>query len=62
MPVTTPVVEPTVAIDVLLLLHIPPETEAVSVVVLPAHIELAPEIVAVALTVRGWYVPQPPTV
>ncbi len=34
-PVTTPVDEPTVAIAVLLLLHVPPDVALLSVVVLP---------------------------
>jgi hypothetical protein len=36
-PVTTPVVEPTVAIAVLLLLHVPPDVALLSVVILPGH-------------------------
>jgi hypothetical protein len=38
-PVTIPLTEPTVAIDVLLLLHVPPATESVNANVAPAHTE-----------------------
>ena len=44
MPVTTLLVEPIVAIDVLLLLHVPPVVPSLSVVVVPAHIENTPNI------------------
>lgn len=58
MPVPTadtiPEVEPTVAIDVLLLVHVPPETDAVNVVVLPTHKLLEPEMTGAALTVTVW--------
>jgi hypothetical protein len=38
-PVTIPLAEPTVAIAGLLLLHVPPVTESVKAIVLPAHTE-----------------------
>jgi len=43
-PVTIPVVEPTVAIELLLLLHVPPEDVSLSVVFEPLHIKLIPVI------------------
>ena len=43
-PVTTPVDEPTVAIEVLLLLHVPPLVESNKVIVDPTHTEVGPEI------------------
>ena len=46
-PVTTPVVGLTVAIAVLLLLQLPPVVGLVYVVVVPAHIDDAPEIAVV---------------
>ena len=45
-PVTTPVVEPIVAIAVLLLLHVPPADVFVSVVVLPTQTLVTPPIAA----------------
>ena len=44
MPVITPEVEPTVAVVVLVLLQMPPETVLLKVVVAPAQTELAPEM------------------
>ena len=44
-PVTTPDEEPTVAMDGLLLLHVPPKGDPVSVTVLPTHKVLGPEMV-----------------
>lgn len=44
IPVTTPVEEPTVAVDVLPLLHVPPGIELVSVIVAPAHTGPAPDM------------------
>lgn len=44
MPVTTPVEDPTVAVDELPLLHVPPGIELVSVIVAPAHTGPAPEM------------------
>ena len=41
-PVTTPEVEPTVAMATLLLLHAPPGTTLLNVVVAPAHVDDAP--------------------
>ena len=49
-PVTTPVVL-TVATEVLLDVHVPPDGVAESVMLEPVHTLLPPEIVAVALTV-----------
>ena len=43
-PVTTPVVEPMVAIPVLLLLQAPPEVASVSVVLAPEHTDGVPDI------------------
>ena len=45
IPVTTPVVGPTVAIAVLLLLHVPPATASVKVVVVLKHTVEKPAIV-----------------
>jgi hypothetical protein len=52
VPVATPYTVPalTVAIDVLLLVHVPPETPSVSVVLDPTVVDVVPEIVP-ALTV-----------
>ncbi len=47
-PVSMPVLAPMPATPVLLLVHEPPETVAVSVVVLPAQIIVVPVIEAVA--------------
>lgn len=58
--VTRPVVDPIVATAVLLLVHVPPGIELVSVVVLPAHNELSPDIGASALTVTTCVVKHPP--
>ena len=46
MPVTTPEDEPTVAVEVLLLLQEPPETDSIKVVVRPAHTVVVPVIAA----------------
>ena len=48
-PVAMPVVLPTVAIAVLLLLHVPPDTASVSVVEMPVHVVAGPVIAAGAL-------------
>jgi len=45
-PVTMPVAEPTVAIDVLLLVHTPPVEVVESVIVAPGHMGAAPVIAA----------------
>ena len=45
-PVTTPVPATTVARAVLLLVHVPPDTGWASDVVVPAHIEVVPDIAA----------------
>ncbi len=50
-PVTSPVVDTTVAADVLLLTQVPPvKPGAVSCIVAPAHTAVGPEIVGTALT------------
>lgn len=48
-PVTTPVAELTVALAVLLLLHVPPAVASVSVVLIPVHNVEAPEMAAAAV-------------
>jgi hypothetical protein len=59
VPVTTPVVAPTVATAVLLLLHVPPP-EPVKVEVAPEQSAVTPEAVgAVPLTVTGVVATQP---
>ena len=50
-PVTVPLPEPTVAIDVLPLTQVPPVGDGVNVMLLPAHNEDAPLTVGKALTV-----------
>lgn len=50
MPPTTPVVAPTVPVVTELLLHVPPATELVSVMVCPTHTVDGPPIVAGAVT------------
>jgi hypothetical protein len=45
-PVTTPVEEPTVATEPLLLLHVPPDVAVLSDIEEPIHIEELPEIAA----------------
>lgn len=42
MPVTTPVVEPTVAMAVLPEVHVPPGAVLLSVIVMPAHTLVLP--------------------
>ena len=46
MPVTTPEPLPTVAIVVLLLVHVPPPVASLNVVVKPTHTDVIPVIVA----------------
>jgi hypothetical protein len=59
-PPATPVPEPTVATEVLLLLHEPPEVALVSVVVLPIQMLVDPPIAAgLALTVTVVVTRQP---
>jgi len=58
IPVTTPA-ELTVALDGLLLVQVPPDGVAESVIVLPVQTVLLPEIAALALTVTIWYAAQP---
>ena len=50
-PVTMPEVEPTVAIPVLLLLHVPPVVPSPNVVVAPTHAEVLPVIASNGVTV-----------
>ena len=64
IPETTPVVIPTVAIEVLLLLHVPPVVASASVLVEPRHTLIVPVIGATEVedvTVIVAYTPQPPT-
>lgn len=58
-PVTTPVEDPTVAIVVLLLVHVPPSGLPVSVIEEPAHTVLGPEITGVGSTVMIKVAKQP---
>jgi hypothetical protein len=51
IPKTVPVAEPIVAIEVLLLLHVPPVTASVKVDVAPAQTSVVPEIEVIGLTV-----------
>ena len=46
---------PIVAVDVLLLNHVPPDGLPVNVVVDPTQTELLPEIVEASFTVTVWY-------
>jgi len=61
-PVTIPVAEPTVAIDVLLLLHVPPLVTSDNVVLNPAHTlgepDMPPGVASVVIVVVA-AVPQP---
>lgn len=52
MPVTTPVDEPTVAIDGLLLAHVPPDGEPLNVIELPTQADNGPDIAAPILRIR----------
>ena len=58
-PVTTPVEVPTVAIVLLLLLHVPPAIAQLSDEVPPAHNVVVPVIEATALTVASVVTKQP---
>ena len=60
-PVTMPDVMPTVATVVLELLHVPPVTESVSVIVDPAHTVPGPDIEGTDETVITLETVQPPT-
>jgi len=51
-PVTTPVDEPTVAIEVLPDVHEPPDGLPVRLIVEPTHTMLGPEILAPEVTVK----------
>jgi len=54
IPVTTPEVVPTVAIDVALLAHVPPAGEPERVIVEPAHITVPPPMIdAPVVTVKA---------
>lgn len=62
IPVTTPDVAPTAALDGLLDVHTPPGTAFVNTVVEPVHTDEAPTIGAgVALTVTSFVTLHPPT-
>ncbi len=62
-PVTTPVEPSMVAVDVLLLLHVPPDTGWPNVAVVPTHTPVGPVIAAgVALIVITRVVKQPPEI
>src|ERR1043165_3762053 len=55
-----PLVEPTVATPVLLLLHVPPELTSASVVLAPTHTVPDPVMVAgIGFTVTVWFTKQP---
>jgi hypothetical protein len=61
-PLTTPVEDTTVATDVLLLLHVPPDAVFVNVVVDPSHtVNVPPMVPGVGVTLTAWVeaVPQP---
>ena len=45
-PVTTPVVEPTVATDVVPLVQVPPVVASANVIVEPAHTDVGPVMLA----------------
>ena len=63
MPVTIPVEEATIATLVLPLLHTPPPTELLNVVVLPAHTVVVPVIAdGTELTVSATVLRHPPPV
>lgn len=60
IPETIPEVDPIVAIDVLLLVHVPPVDASDSVVILPTHTAIVPVIAAGnGLTVNANVVKQP---
>lgn len=62
MPVTTPVDRPTVAIDVLLLVHVPPGVASVSrLVLLTAVVAVPPMGAGAGETVTSLVAVQPPT-
>jgi len=59
-PLTTPVVEPTGATDILLLLHVPPTVASLNVITEPIHTEDGPVIATgTGLTVTGCVTKQP---
>jgi len=61
IPDTTPDVAPTVAMDVLLLLQLPPDVASVNVIVDPVHTVLLPDIADTPLvTVIDFVTMQPP--
>jgi hypothetical protein len=62
MPYTTPAVTSTVATELLLLLHVPPVGESLSVVVLPAQIIVLPVTGTIAFTVTVVVATQPAAV
>lgn len=60
-PVTMPVPDPTVAVAVLPLVHVPPDGEELNVVVAPSHTVAVPVIAPAALlTVTACAAKQPP--
>lgn len=60
-PDTMPDPEPTVATPVLLLVHVPPDGEELSVVLAPVHTEAVPDIApGVVLTVTEAMAKHPP--
>jgi hypothetical protein len=59
-PVAIPVVDPTVAMLVLLLLHVPPAEASYKVVIPPAHTLPFPVIGSIALTVTAAVALHPP--
>lgn len=58
-PVTVPVVRPTVAASVLLLVHVPPVIASLSVSGIPVHNDVLPVIGATGLTVITLVTAQP---
>ena len=62
VPYATPVIKPalTVATETSLLLHVPPDTELVKVVVAPAHTDVAPDIADGGVEILTTEVPRQP--
>jgi len=58
-PVTTPVDGSTVAIEVLVLPHVPGDEEALRIVVPPRHTDNDPDIVGCGITAIVWVATQP---
>lgn len=59
-PVTTPLEDPTVAMPVLLLLHVPPDVPSASAVAEPTHAVVVPVIACIGFTVTIAVMLQPP--